>query len=385
MRRTVKMGAVAALIAGALLPTWGVGTSAAQHEHEHPTTTTTRPTTTTTRPTTTTTRPGTTTTTRPGTTTTTHGHPTTTTTRPGPTTTQMPGTPGARTSQVRYGPFNIPAAPDNPDGTHGHAHTGNRFQWFVQKPCSDCYVTSMTADLQYPDGRRAGYSTNAQLHHMVLANWAWGRSDATCNPGSPLPLGLLFGQRFFASGDERTSIRFPNGYGYRVGAGDVWNLIYELAGMEDVPQNVIINMTFEWVPASTAGMRDIEPVWLDVDQCGFSQISVPAGRSQRAYSWTVNRPGTLVAIGGHMHDGGENIAIRNDSTGQLICDSRAGYGESPLYIDHHGAGHISSMSKCEGPRVSTLTNGQRVTMTANYNMPAAVSDQMGIVMAFVTR
>jgi Stress up-regulated Nod 19 len=379
-----------ALVAGLFVSTWGVGTSGAQEHHgghhgghDHHGTTTTGPTTTTTRPTTTTTRPGTTTTTRPGTTTTTG--PTTTTTRPGSTTTTIPSQPGAQVSNVRYGPFNIPGAPNNPDGTHGHAHTGNQFRFFVQKPCNDCYITSMKADLIYPDGRRAGYSTNAQLHHMVLASWT-NRQDATCYFGFPFPLGLMFGQRFFASGDERTDIRMPPGYGYRVNSTDIWNLIYELAGMQAEAQNVMINMRFEWVPASTPGMTNVEPIWMDVAQCGFSTIRRPAGRSQASWTWNVNRPGGVMAIGGHIHDGGENITIRNDSTGQLICDSRAGYGESPLYVDHHGEGHISSMSTCTGRRgapVARVSNGQRVTMTANYNMPAAVDDQMGIVMAFI--
>ena len=48
---------------------------------------------------------------------------------------------------------------------------------------------------------------------MVLFNQGWGRTDATC--GSSF-LGFL-GQRFFASGDERTPIIAPAAYGYFVG------------------------------------------------------------------------------------------------------------------------------------------------------------------------
>jgi hypothetical protein len=372
MRRTTKMAGLVALVAGLLMSLWGVGPSAAQEHHgdhggdggdHHGDTTTTAP--------------DSTTTTAPDSTTTTEA-PTTTTT--------APPQPGAETSEIRYGPFTIPGAPDNPDGTHGHAHTGNQFRFFIEKPCTDCYVTSMVADLVYPDGEQAGYSTNAQLHHMVLANWSSGRSDATCQVGFPFPLGLMFGQRFFAAGDERTVIDFPEGYGYQVNATDTWNLIYELAGMSPDPQQVYIEMSYEYVPMSTADMNNVEPIWMDVAQCGFSTFSRPAGPSEASWSWNVNRPGGIMAIGGHLHDGGVNIDIRNDSTGELICDSRAGYGESPLYIDHHGEGHISSMSECYGARgapVARVSNGERVTMTAHYDMPEAVDDQMGIVMAFV--
>jgi hypothetical protein len=364
MRRTTKLGALVALVAMLFLSVWGVGTSGAQEHHgdhgdDHGSTTTAPP--------------GSTTTAPPG---------STTTAPPGSTTTTVPGQPGAQHRDIRYGPFTIPGA-TNPDGTHGHAHTGNQFRFFVEKPCSNCYVTSMQADLVYPDGRQAGYSTDVQLHHMVLANWSFGRSDATCNFGFPIPLGLIFGQRFFASGDERTRIHYPAGYGYRVDAFDTWNLIYELASISAQPQDVYIKMSYDFVPASTPGMRNVEPIWMDLAQCGFSEISRPAGPSQASWTWDVNRPGEIVAIGGHIHDGGINIVIRNDTTGQVICDSRAGYGETPLYIDHHGTRHLSSMSTCIGRGVATVANGQRVTETAYYNMSEAVTDQMGIVMAFV--
>ncbi|HEY8546649.1 MAG TPA: hypothetical protein VIL36_16430 [Acidimicrobiales bacterium] len=291
-------------------------------------------------------------------------------------------------TSIDYGPYTAPGAPNNPDGTHGHVHTGNLFAFGVRKPCNDCYITKMWADLVYPDGRQAGWSTNTMLHHMVLFNADWTKVDPTCHVGFPFPLGLLFGQRFFASGDERTVIDLPAGFGYRVNGYSTFNMIYELANMQAAAQNVIIRMHYEWVPASTPGIRNVEPIWFDVAQCGFSTVSVPQGRSERSWTWWVNRPGDIVAIGGHIHDGGENIEIRNDSTGRVICNSVAGYGESPLYIDHHGEGHISSMSKCHstgGEPHMRVENGQWVTIRAKYNMPAAVDDQMGIVMAFVAQ
>jgi hypothetical protein len=363
MRRTTRIAGLLALVAGLSLSTWAVGTSGAQeHDGEHGTTTTTA---------------APTTTTRPG--------GTTTTTRPGTTTTTAPTQPGAQTSQIRYGPFNIPAA-------RGESHdqmgmTGNQFRFFVQKPCSNCYVTSMKADLLDQNGQVIGAREGASLHHMVLASWT-DRQDATCYVGFPFPLGLMFGQRFFASGDERTDIRMPAGYGYRVGAFDTWNLIYDLANMDMQARSAYIRMTYEYVPASTPGMTNVEPIWMDLAQCGFSEIQRPAGPSQASWSWNVNRPGNIVAIGGHIHDGGVNIVIRNDTTGEVICDSRAGYGETPMYIDRHGMRRISSMSTCTGSRgspVATVGSGQRITETAYYDMDEAVSDQMGIVMAFIAQ
>jgi hypothetical protein len=373
MTRVRKTYVVLALLA--VLATWGagVGPSSAQehhgdHGHGGHGSTTTGPTTTappttgpsTTRPSTTTTRP-----------------PSTTTTTPAP-------GPGEQRAKIRYGPFTIPGAPDNPDGSHGHTHTGNRFSLNVQKPCTNCYITGIQPDLVYADGRQAGFSTRAQLHHMVLFNRDAGRTDATC--GSSM-LGLL-GQRFFASGDEREPAELPNGFGYKIGPSSQWNLIWDLAGMSPDDQQVYFELTYDFAPATATGITDVEPIWLDINQCGTSTYSAPAGESERTYTWTVNRPGRLVGIGGHQHDGGTHLSIVNDSTGQMICDSRATYGGSPLYIDHHGEEHLSSMSSCEGTAaqpVTTLANGQRVTIHSYYDLPEAKDDVMGIAIGYIAQ
>jgi len=315
-----------------------------------------------------------------------HPHPTTTA-PPGPTTTTTappsPNNPGTRTSVIRYGPYAQQAAVENPDGSHGHWHSGNQFAFNVEKPCTNCYITGMKANLVYPDGTTGGYSTGSQLHHMVLFNRQAGKTDATCDVGFPFPLGALFGQRFFASGDERTYVRFPAGYGYQVGADANWTLIWDLAGMSRVPKTVYYQVTYEWVPAP-ANLENVEPVWFDVAQCGFSTFTAMPGPSTHSWSWTVNRPGDIVALGGHGHDGTIDIDVVNDTTGRVICESVAGYGESPLYIDpEHGDEHISSMSTCLGTPVAKVTNGQRVTINAHYDMAKQDDGQMGIVMAFV--
>jgi hypothetical protein len=397
MGRTTRLGALLALVVGVSVSTWGVGTSGAQEhhgDHDHGTTTTAPATTSTTAPATTTTAPATTTT-APATTTTEHGdhggggdhHGNPTTTVPGPTTstTAVPGTPGGVRASIRYGPYTVPGA-DAPEGGagHGHAHTGSRFAYFVQKPCENCFITSMQADLVHADGSRAGWSTGSQLHHVALANWSWRRTDATCFAGSPYPVGLLLGQRFFGSADDRTAIRFPRGYGYRVRSADVWNLVWDLAGEAPDDQEVFVQMTYEWVPASRSGVRDVEPVWLDVDQCDDSMVSVPQGPGSKSWTWNVNRPGNVVAVGALGHEGTQSVAVKNDTTGQVICDSRPTVGGDPLFTDpYHGLQHISSMSTCTGNPVTRLRRGQRVSLTASYDMAKAVDDQLGVALAYV--
>ncbi|GIU85368.1 MAG: hypothetical protein KatS3mg008_2143 [Acidimicrobiales bacterium] len=293
-------------------------------------------------------------------------------------------TPGARRSVMRYGPYTIPGATNPETGGHGHSHTGNVFVPNVAKPCTDCYITGMTARLTYTDGREANWNTDAQLHHMVLFNAGFGRSDATC--GTSL-LGFL-GERFFAAGNERTPMRFPRPYGYYVGRFDTFNMIYELAGTSTQDQQVIIEMTYDWVPSSTPGMKRMDPVWLDIDQCGDSEYEVPAGPSSRSWTWRVNRPGKLIGLGGHLHDGGTWIDVVHRQTGQLLCRSFAFYGGDPAYRDHHGVDHLSAMWVCGEPNgfpIAELQNGQEVTITAHYQPREPVPDAMGIVIMWVGR
>lgn len=301
----------------------------------------------------------------------------------------IPTTPGARTSVVTYGPWTVPASRGTEHGQEGMLR--NRLAFNVPKPCTNCYITSVQPTLKWEDGRVANVDTGQWLHHMVLASSA--RSDPNCGLSI---LGLL-GERIFASGNERTRVRAPVGYGYRIGALDSWNLIYDLMNSTMTPSRVKIEVTFGWVPDTTPGMKALRPVWLDVNQCGNSEVPARTGSYQYTYNWTVNVPGKLIGAGGHLHDGGTHITIRNESTGQLVCTSVAGYG-GPGYEDPEGPGHehdgdhggtppttdghghtdadharmhLSSMTQCVAPDgdrpVTTFTAGQRVSMTAYYD------------------
>ncbi|HZN19815.1 MAG TPA: hypothetical protein VFB84_16770 [Micromonosporaceae bacterium] len=133
------------------------------------------------------------------------------------------------TKVVRYGPFTIPAGSDaNPGVIH------NKLTFAVQRPCIDCYLTSFTPDLVYSDGTRATMETGPMLHHAVLTSQF--QRDATCG-GSWLGLA---GERFFASGDERTAVRLPYGYGYRVRWYDSWNLLVDLMNHANTQKTVYL-------------------------------------------------------------------------------------------------------------------------------------------------
>jgi hypothetical protein len=307
-----------------------------------------------------------------------------------------PTQPGAQTKVVSYGPFTVPAARGTEHGQEGMVK--NQFRIGVPKPCGNCYVTGMKADLKYPDGRTANIDTGMWLHHMVL--FQTGKPDVTC-PSTGVG---LIGQRFFASGNERSNVSGMPGFGYPVGAASTWVLIYDLMNSNMQAKTVSIQMTFDWVPQSTPGMKPLTPVWLDVNQCLTSEVPARTGSYSYTYTWPSTISGKLMGVGGHVHDGGTYLSVRNNGSAarprnDLLCNSVARYGgpgyEQPM--DHaggmdHGASmeHISQMSLCMAASadqpVGTVATGDRIRVDAYYdtNLHAqhGTHPVMGIAIAY---
>jgi hypothetical protein len=302
--------------------------------------------------------------------------PTTTTTTP-PVTTPGGGLPTPTTTKVRYGPGGNATTPFTlqPAGASGMTMIANRIIPNVSKPCSNCYLMGMQADLVRPNGESVNVDDGLWLHHMVM--FQTGVQDVTC---PNLGVGIM-GQRFFSSGNERTPTIAGGPYGYKVGATG-WTLIADLMGMSRATEQVFIEVTFNWLPANTPGVRPITPVWMDIFQCGTSEMPAKTGKYSYTYQLTSNRAGKLLGIGGHIHDGGTNVVITKN--GQVVCDSVATYGGRPEYIEGPnsthmpGMGHISEMHRCQGTAenpVTTVAVGDKLALSANYDSNAHM--QMG--------
>ena len=107
-----------------------------------------------------------------------------------------------------------------------NAFTGIANNYFnVQKPCTDCYLTVATPQLEWNNAGTwevADYTNGAMLHHMVIFNHAY--IDPTCGGNEVF---AALGDRFFASGNERGTLSFAPGYGYYLppaSPDNYWNL-----------------------------------------------------------------------------------------------------------------------------------------------------------------
>jgi hypothetical protein len=298
------------------------------------------------------------------------------------------GTPGEQVAVQRYGPYDVPAAQGE-----GHDQAGVISPLVaVQPPCRDCYLTRAVPRLLYPDGTEANVDTGAMLHHFAQFNS--GAIDVRCG----LAPSQLLGEIFFNGGNERTQGWSTPGTGYRIRNTDRWSQLIEVMNMTAAPKQVVFEMTYHWVPASTPGMHAIKPVWIDItDTCANSEFPAQTGQYSRKNTWTVTVPGRIVGLASHLHDGGTHTVLRNLTTGQLICDSKAYYGgpgyEDPVGggHDHGGAAHLSGMDQCmarsTAEPVAVIHRGDVLEIEAFYDAdahPHSLQESvMGVFFMFV--
>lgn len=289
------------------------------------------------------------------------------------------------TTTVEYGPWTIPAGSGDPHAHESMGMISNEIRTNVARPCSGCKLIAVDPEMvDASTGREVNVNTGPMLHHFVLA--ASNRSDFTC---SGTPVGTL-GQRFFASGNERTAIDIERlSYGYEVGSSDSWTMVTDLMNWSTESRRVKIKVTFKYATGSDATSRtNLRPWWLDVDGCSTdSLIEVPIGFSDTHREIRAPSAGRLIAAAGHIHDHGLNVELTNQSSREaLICNSVARSGETEAYRTPDGRSHISSMSTCVGTPVAEIASGNTLRLHVQYEVPVghpAIDDAMGIMLAFV--
>ncbi|MGI8462197.1 MAG: cupredoxin domain-containing protein [Solirubrobacterales bacterium] len=242
------------------------------------------------------------------------------------------------------------------------------------------------------------------LHHVV---WIKGNSGPT-----------------FASGEEKTIPKLPQGYGFKAGGDEGWGLNYMIHNLTaEGGRQIYITWEIDWVPETNPARTDIQPAsihWLDV--AGAPQIypvfdaergfdadgdgdfvfpdDVPTdpnapGFEERAKissvgSWTVPGGGrTLVFGAGHLHPGGTSVDLEVARDG---ADAGTADGDDPAEIrplfrsDAHyyePAGAVSWDVSMEATRPEwriKLKAGDTISIDATYDVEkASWYESMGIL------
>jgi hypothetical protein len=193
----------------------------------------------------------------------------------------------------------------------------------VPKPAQDGFMIRMAPNLRYalPDGRCCGKVPLTSVIHLHHGVWL---SNGTAGAGEGNGYGGFY--PFMASGEEKTTVQFPPGYGYPIGAHDYWVLNYMIHDLTARPAKVYITYDIDFVPTTSplaAHIVPVHPLWMDVESHHIYPVfnvqrgsgrggkftfpdmaKDPYGAGPPLNEFTVDHAGTLVGTVGHLHPGG---------------------------------------------------------------------------------
>jgi hypothetical protein len=178
---------------------------------------------------------------------------------------------------------------------------------------------------------------------------------------------------------ERTPIKLWGPYTYLVGAGDQWGSIYHLMNETSSTRTVFIEYTLEYQPGATAtNSRGVRPLFMDITGCGNSVYDIPGNGGPgsvhtNSRAWTAPQDGLAVFAGGHLHDGGIDITLKDATTNTVFCTGTATYHENPH--------HLATINACQMHKL--VTAGHSYSVTARYDNSQPYQDVMGIMLTYV--
>jgi plastocyanin len=205
------------------------------------------------------------------------------------------------------------------------------------------------------------------------------------------------GEPLFAAGEEKTSIRVPQGYGWRYRTSDRWVMNHMIHNLTPSPEDVFITYDLDFIPADSpaaAGIREVRTTWLDVtgpQVYPVFDVHKGAGGRDRRYTYpdespdrlvgrnrvTIQQDGVLVGTFGHLHPGGLWTDLKLTRGGRTVplFRSRARYFEP--------AGAVSWDVAMEGTpadwRVG-VKRGDVLSVSATYDASrASWYESMGIM------
>ena len=228
----------------------------------------------------------------------------------------------------------------------------------------------------------------------------------------------------YASGEEKTEVKLPQGYGGKVGGDATWGLNYMIHNLTPVGgRQVYITWQIDWVPETTPARTDINNArvqWLDVagaphvypvfdaergfDTDGDGKYVFPdevpsdpaaPGFEERSNisssrSWTVPAGGANLIFGaGHLHPGGLSVDLQvardgpDDGTtdGDDPSEVRPLFRSNAHYYEPAGAVSWDVSMEATPPdwRIS-LQAGDTVSINVTYDVSkASWYESMGIL------
>lgn len=265
----------------------------------------------------------------------------------------LPG--GAQRTTYRLGPVDV---------TPGQNKIAFRPIEGESRPSVNGWITRIKPDLVYEDGS-IPKSSKVMFHHGVWIN------NST-------------GEQFYATGEEKTILELPDGFGYRYKTNENWILNDMIHNLTPEAMQLYFEYTLDFIPDTAPEAANIvrsRPIWMDVENGGIYPVfdvwrgsgedgeftypqdatnPYPPGNQKNVKN--IPADGVLLATTGHVHTGGLSTDLylrRNGATYQgPSCPERISYDDqlAPLKAKHNNlVARIKRIKK----RNTKLTRNQK--------------------------
>lgn len=267
--------------------------------------------------------------------------------------------PAAQLLTVKLGPLKLPAHTD-------HMQTAQPRPQFLKIPF-DGWIIAYHPRLVDASGNPI---PGRLLHHVAFYDTS--RPDFVC-PNKQ--------EHIFGAGGEMNDWPATPGFGYRVHPGDrirISSMFHNPTPTSYPAAYLEVRIEYRKIGAAGTPLKSVYPTWLDVKSCRDSTYDLKPGRNVTTGDVTMDYPGILLGVGGHMHDYGRELVLTNLTREQTVASLAA-------KLDANG--HMLSMPivlfmNQGGYKVA---KGDRMQITATYQNPTGHilrEGAMGIVVGY---
>ncbi len=261
----------------------------------------------------------------------------------------------------------------------------------IPKPTVPGWITGIRANMVFPDGT-VPPSDVIMLHHAV---WLDLSAQDLTSPSTA--------ERFFATGEEKSSLTLPTGFGYRYEPTDQWLLNYMLHVLVNQSFDVKLTYDLDFVPATSGRLRSVRPIWMDV-QNGSSypvfdavagtgvagkytypaMANNPYGAGQKLNEYTVPAGGVIVKATGHLHSGGISTELYASRTVATGIKTKRVFKSDAVYWNPTGpVSWDMSMTATPATWKLHVKAGDVLSLQATYDTSSrSWYESMGIMMAW---
>lgn len=265
---------------------------------------------------------------------------------------------GAGLLTVRLGPLNLPAHSD-------HMQVAQPPDQVLEIPL-DGWLTAYHPRLTGAQGQTL---PARMLHHVAF--WNTERSDFLC-PNKE--------EHIFGAGGEMNDWPAQPGIGYRVHKGERIRVstMFHNPTATSYP-DAYLEIKVEYRRAGEGQpLLSVYPTWFDVMECGNSGYDLAAGPNHRTGTFRLNFSGKLLGVGGHLHDYGRGLQLKNVSRGETVAsltpktDTQGQILNMPVVLFTDRGGY-------------PLQKGEEIQVSADYDNPTGKplpEGAMGIVVGY---